>query len=73
MPQASDELRAEITSFFGADAEAFDAETYLRSIGYNINAGYITQGTAPKEEARKTTIAIDYLVQEWDYAFKEKP
>ncbi len=66
MPQASEYTRNKYANMIGEYPE--DGETWLISRGYSVKHGYI-RAPIDHVESEKDAAALDYLCQEWDYAF----
>lgn len=65
MPQATDELRAK---FPDDDAEALEV---IRE-NFNDDKGWITLKDPNYKPTEREWDAVDYLIQEWDYAYGTK-
>lgn len=65
MPQASEALRSRYANLIGEDVG--DGEDWLKSRGYKIKGGWIKPPPG-HVESEKDTVAINYLIEEWDYA-----
>ena len=71
MPTATDELREAITKRFGS-IDVYAPLKYLLDRGYTDNAGCLhppLDHVVTNEEAA----CIDFLFQEWDFAYEPQP
>lgn len=72
MPQASDEDRERIQDRFGT-IDCYTIWRYLQKRGYTENKGYITLPTPLHKITKEEGECIDFLCDEWDYAFVTTP
>ena len=75
MPQATDELRQKMERRFGDPIDSDGPTEFLMERGYKFNKGWISSPVA-HEPTDLEADCIDFLVDEWDYAYtgiKEGP
>ena len=72
MPQASDEVRALMASYFGDDGiDLYPPLECLKSLGWTDGAGWLCypEGKLRSEVTKKEWDCVDFLCDEWDFAF----
>lgn len=70
MPQATDELRAKMNEFFGNPVSDAGPWRFLAGNGFKESAGWIIKpGTYWDELSEKEKLCLEFLGDEWDYAF----
>jgi hypothetical protein len=69
MPQASDELCDLMCKWFGNRLDDWPPWRLLESHGYTETNGYIQKPTPAHSVSADEWACIDFLCQEWDYAF----
>jgi hypothetical protein len=70
MPQASDEMRAEVEKVFGDPVCDSGPWQFLRENGFTEKGGLITKpGIYWADLSEKEKLALEFLADEWDYAW----
>jgi len=73
MPQAADEQRALMGKWFGDEVGDGGPHTFLLSRGYTEKAGLISKPTPSHTMSSEEAECIEFLCDEWDYAYEDKP
>jgi hypothetical protein len=71
MPQATDELRGEMEKLFGDPISDSGPYTFLiTERGFSDTAGHLSKpGTYWDELSEKEKLCLEFLADEWDYAW----
>lgn len=72
MPQATEELRAKMRDRFG-DIDSFEPWEFLKSRGYTMTDFYISPPTPLHRSTQEENDCIDFLCEEWDWAYSATP
>lgn len=68
MPQATDELRDKIDGYFGEGVDLHKPLTFLKENGWADKAGLLLAPNG-REITEKEWDCVDFLCDEWDFAF----
>ena len=68
MPRASDELRNKMDEYFGDPIDLYGPLEYLKKNNWKDNRGLLV--APPRPITAKEWHCVDFLVGEWDFAFK---
>ena len=69
MPQASDELRAKMAEYFGAEIDDWPPRAYLLDQGYDEKAGWWSKPDPDHVVTEKERDCLNFLCDEWDHAY----
>ncbi len=70
MPQASDEQRSKMEEYFGDPVCDAGPWKFLSENGFTENGGWIVKpGTFWDDMSDKEKACLEFLADEWDYAF----
>lgn len=70
MPQASDELRAEMQKYFGDPVDDAGPTQYLKFMGHVLTSNWqwkLKEGKTLQNISTKEFLCIKFLVDEWDF------
>ena len=72
MPQATDELRAEIEALFGDGIDLTAPLAYLKAKGFKEHSGMLFPPTCNHTLSQVEGTCVDFLCDEWDFAYDPK-
>lgn len=70
MPQATDELRAEMEKLYGDPVSDSGPYKFLRDRGFVDKGGWLSKpGVYWDDLSEQEKLSLNFLADEWDYAF----